>query len=69
MTDVNLFTQATTVATVFDAIPNAGGIFIKHKTDCVGCFLARFCTLAEVADTYELDLQSLLNDLQQEIKQ
>jgi len=64
MENVTSFTQTTTVEAVFKAAPNVGTVFIKHKTDCVGCFLARFCTLGEVADVYELDLQALLDDLQ-----
>lgn len=69
MENVASFTQATSVEAVFKASPNVGSVFIKYKTDCVGCFLARFCTLAEVADVYELDLQSFLNDLQRAYQQ
>src|SRR5688500_10352366 len=51
-------TSMTTVEEVLRALPEAGQIFIKHHTDCVGCRLARFCTLAEVAEVYEIHLLS-----------
>ena len=56
-------TPATTVEEVFQNIPEAGQIFIAYHTDCVGCRLTRFCTLAEVAEIYQINLQSLLDDL------
>ena len=68
MENVGSFSQTTSVEAVFKAAPNVGSVFIKHKTDCVGCFLARFCTLGEVANIYDLDLQSLLDDLQEKMK-
>lgn len=56
---------ATTVEEVFQNVPQAGLIFTEYHTDCVGCRLARFCTLAEVANVYEINLLSFLDDLQQ----
>jgi hybrid cluster-associated redox disulfide protein len=61
-------TPMTTVEEVLRALPEAGQIFIKHRTGCVGCRLARFCTLAEVATIYEISLRSLLDDLQQKAR-
>jgi hybrid cluster-associated redox disulfide protein len=58
--------ETTTVEEVFQNLPGASHIFMKkHHTGCVGCRLARFCTLEEVANIYEINLQSLLNDLEQ----
>lgn len=39
-------------------------VFIGHHTACVGCYLARFCTLSDVARTYSLPLDVLLDELQ-----
>lgn len=58
-------TPASTVREVFRNLPEARRIFIQHRTDCVGCGLARFCTLAEVAAIYEINLPTLLEGLQQ----
>lgn len=38
-------------------------VFLKLKTDCVGCHLDKFCTLTEVAAAYELPLERLLHQL------
>jgi hypothetical protein len=35
--------------------------FIHLKTDCVGCRLARFCTLEEVSQWYGISLDTLLD--------
>ena len=58
-------TPVTTVEEVLRNLPQAGQVFLAYHTDCVGCRLARFCTLEEVADIYKISLQSLLDDLQQ----
>ncbi len=42
----------------------ASRIFIAHRTACVGCALARFCTLRDVALTYGLSLEALLAELE-----
>jgi hybrid cluster-associated redox disulfide protein len=64
-----MLNQTTTIETVFNTVPNASRVFLKHKTICVGCPLARFCTLSEMATIYELNLQSFLNDLQHALNQ
>jgi hypothetical protein len=58
-------TPTTTVEEVFQNLPEAGRIFIVYHTGCIGCRLARFCTLAEVANIYQINLLSFLDDLQQ----
>jgi hybrid cluster-associated redox disulfide protein len=58
-------TPATTVEEVFQNFPEAGPVFMAYHTGCLGCWLARFCTLAEVANIYEINLLSFLADLQQ----
>lgn len=53
-----------TVEEAFARFPGAAGVFLALRTGCVGCRLARFCTLADVARVYELPLQDLLGKLQ-----
>jgi hybrid cluster-associated redox disulfide protein len=57
-------TPTTLVDEVLRALPDTAPIFIKYHTDCVGCRMTRFCTLSEVAKTYQINLQSLLDDLE-----
>jgi len=36
---------------------------MKHKTKCVGCFMQQFCTLKDVAETYQLSAEKLIDEL------
>lgn len=57
-------TAQTLVIDLLQQAPQTSRVFLIHHTDCVGCCLARFCTLAEVSTQYQLDLPSLIVDLQ-----
>lgn len=43
--------------------PESSYVFIKRGMQCVGCFLQKFCTMKDVAEIYQIDLETLLNDL------
>ena len=43
--------------------PESSYVFIKYRTQCVGCFLQRFCTIKDVAEIYQVDLEKFLKDL------
>jgi hybrid cluster-associated redox disulfide protein len=60
-----LLDPTTTVKEVLDNLPETARTFIDRHMNCVGCHLTRFCTLAEVANIYEISIQILLYDLQQ----
>src|SRR5688572_21145800 len=53
-----------TVDKVLQKWPQAFSVFIKNKTKCVGCFMQQFCTLKDVAETYQLSLEKLIEDLE-----
>ncbi len=59
------FSPELTVAQALDAAPATSTVFMDHRTACVGCYLARFCTLREVAKTYGLSPGAFLGELQQ----
>lgn len=52
-----------TVSELLAAHPQTASVFLKLHTSCVGCHLARFCKLEEVANFYTLPLQDLLDQL------
>lgn len=58
-----------TVAEVMARWPQTIPVFIHHRMACVGCAMAPFETLAEVAAIYDLDLNCFLGELQQFIDQ
>ena len=45
------------------ACAEAVSTFVRLKTHCVGCRLARFCTLEEVSRHYGIPLEALLERL------
>ena len=47
--------------------PHSAAVFVAFKTGCVGCALARFCTLSEVAAVYDLQTEALLKRLAESI--
>ena len=57
-------TSKSRVDEVLRQVPQASHQFVALHTDCVGCHLARFCTLEDVSVHYHLDLQALVAALQ-----
>ena len=57
--------QRWTVSEILQRYPGTFRVFFEKKTSCVGCSLARFCTLTYVAQVYGLEIEPLLRELQQ----
>lgn len=48
---------------VYDTLndwPETASLFRTFKTACIGCYLARFCSLQDVADTYHIQPEALM---------
>lgn len=58
------FQAQQTVEDILKTFPQLMSVFRKHGTDCVGCLIQRFCTLQDVAETYEVELNALLHDME-----
>lgn len=56
------------VQEVLNEWPQSADVFTEFKTACIGCYLARFCTLKEVAATYDLQAQTFLRKLMEAIQ-
>jgi hypothetical protein len=56
-----------TVAQVIQQYPETIHTWIALKTNCIGCYLMRFCTLEYVAKSYNIKLEALLEELKQSI--
>ena len=52
-----------TVEKILQGYPQLAVVFLRWKTDCIGCRLARFCSIEDVARSYHLDLETFLKDL------
>jgi hypothetical protein len=57
-----------TAEQVMKTFPRTVPVFLALKTDCVGCYLDKFCTLGEVAVAYALPLDGLLQSLREAIQ-
>ncbi len=62
------FTQDMIVGEVLAQWPQAVQLFMRRRWYCVGCSLAPFETLGEVAATYGLSGEALLAELQQNVR-
>lgn len=56
-----------TVEEVLQQWPQTFSVFMKHKTKCVGCFMQPFCALKDVAETYQVSLEELIDELRKSI--
>jgi hybrid cluster-associated redox disulfide protein len=61
--DVPMIDLQWTVDKVLQRWPKTFSVFTKHKTKCVGCFMQQFCTLKDVAETYQLSVEKLIDEL------
>lgn len=61
-------TQEMTVAEVLEAWPETVEVFQALKTACVGCVMAPFDTLADVARIYEMEPGTIMEALHQAIQ-
>ncbi len=53
-----------TVLNILARYPEAAAVFIQFHVDCIGCSMSSFCTLADVAGDYKLDLAELARAIQ-----
>jgi hypothetical protein len=60
-----LFSPDQTVAQTLGWDGDLSRVFLDRRTACVGCYLARFCTLEDVARTYGFPLEGFLAELRE----
>ena len=64
MIDRSLLDATQFVQDILARWPWTAQAFVDLRTACVGCQMARFCTLDDVAGHYRLDKERLLQALQ-----
>ncbi len=57
-----------TVEDVLKTWPSAYRVFLNGKSECIGCFLQKFCTLREVAEAYQVPLETLIEELKKHVQ-
>jgi hybrid cluster-associated redox disulfide protein len=61
--DARMIDIQMTVDEVLQNWPQSFSVFMKNKMKCPGCFMQQFCTLEDVAETYQISLEKLIDDL------
>ncbi len=59
----------TSVENFLKSTPKAVRFFLDWHTACIGCGFARFCTLKDVVNTYQLDQKKFLEEVEKLIVQ
>jgi hybrid cluster-associated redox disulfide protein len=62
-------TDDMTVAQILELWPETVPVFQELNTACVGCVMAPFDTMADVARIYNLDLSTIIETLNQAVAQ
>ena len=57
-------TSNMTVAEVLEQWPETVSVFQDYKTACVGCSMAPFDTMADVAREYNLEISEIMGALE-----
>ena len=60
-------TPEWTAEQVLSAYPQTAQVFFQLKTDCYGCTLSKFCSLEKIANTYNLELNQLMESIRKTI--
>jgi len=56
-----------TVYEVLSKWPHSHPAFSGLRTKCIGCLLQKFCTLRDVAQTYRISFEELIDELEKHI--
>jgi len=65
MMEPKQISQSWTVSEILQKHPGTSRVFIEKRTLCLGCYMARFCNLRDVAQVYSLETEILVHELQQ----
>lgn len=64
----SLPTSDMTVAEILESWPETVPVFQDFKTACVGCVMAPFDTMVDVARIYELELSEIMEALHRAVE-
>lgn len=67
-TSTSVAVDGRTVADVLDCWPQTAPVFMRYRLACVGCSLARFELITDVAAIYGINPAGFLHELQQAIE-
>lgn len=53
-----------TIEEILQRWPQAFSVFMRNKTKCPGCLMQHFCTLKDVAETYQILPEKLIAEIE-----
>ena len=65
MMESKQISQSWTVSEILQKYPGTSQVFLEKKTFCLGCYMARFCNLRDVARVYRLETEIFVHEIQQ----
>src|SRR3990172_6178199 len=60
-----MLSAQTLLADLLDTSPLVVNLLLELRVDCIGCSMNKFCTLEELCDHYELDIEAVLYNVQE----
>jgi hypothetical protein len=57
----------TLVADLLAASPLMAPLFVELRVSCVGCSMNKFCTLEDLCDQYQLELETIMNMIRERL--
>jgi len=62
-----MLSAQTLLADLLDTSPLVVNLLLELHVDCIGCSMNKFCTLEELCDHYELDIEAVLYKVQERL--
>jgi hypothetical protein len=54
----------TLVADLLAATPLMAPLFVELRVDCLGCSMSKYCTLEDLCEQYQLELEAVISLIQ-----
>jgi len=60
-----MLSPRTLVADLLASTPLMAPLFVELRVDCIGCSMNKFCTLEDLCDQYQLELETVISMIQE----
>ena len=67
MMEPQQISQNWTVSELLQKHPATSRVFLEKKTFCLGCYMARFCSLKDVAQVYGLEAETVVSEIRKAV--
>ena len=64
-----MLSSQTLIADLLSASPHVASLLLELRVDCIGCYMNRFCTLEDLCNQYDLDLDQVLSRIRERLYQ